>query len=78
MRAHIKLLCIPEGGARMVSLARIGSYEIRMLEASQGCSEDAPLFLTELFDHDALSPVANCACHDIEECVAAFDDLISR
>ena len=30
-RAYIKLLCIPEGAAKMVSLARLGNYEVRML-----------------------------------------------
>lgn len=77
-RAYIKLLCIPEGDARMVSLARIGSYEIRMLEASQSCFVDSPLFLIELFDHDAQSLVDSCVCYDIDEGVAAFEDFISR
>lgn len=77
-RAYIKLLCIPEGDARMVSLARIGSYEIRMLEASQSSFADSPLFLIELFDHDAQSLVDSCVCHDIDEGVAAFEDFISR
>jgi len=43
-RAYIKLLCIPEGDARIVSLVRIGNYEVRMLDASQTGSADAPLF----------------------------------
>jgi hypothetical protein len=74
-RAYIKLLCIPDGQARMVSLAQIGNYEIRMLEASKA---DGPLFLIELFDHDAQSSVGSCVCDDIEEGVAAFEDFISR
>jgi hypothetical protein len=59
----------------MVSLAQIGNYEIRMLEASKA---DGPLFLIELFDHDAQSSVDSCVCDDIEEGVAAFEDFISR
>jgi hypothetical protein len=77
-QACIRLLCIPEGDVKMVSLARIGSYETRMLEASQATSADTPLFCIELFDHDAQSQVASCICHDIEEGVAAFEDFISR
>jgi hypothetical protein len=77
-RAYIKLLCIPEGDARMVSLVQIGSYEIRMLEASKADTADGPLFLIELFDHDAQSSVDSCICDDIEEGVAAFEDFISR
>jgi hypothetical protein len=78
IRAYIKLLCIPEGTAKMVSLARIGNYEVRMLEGSQDDSDAAPLFSIELFDHDAQSPVDNCSCYGIDEGAAAFRDFISR
>ena len=43
-RAYIKLLCIPEGDARMVSLVQIGNYEIRMLEASKADTADGHYF----------------------------------
>ena len=77
-RAYIKLLCIPEGAAKMVSLARLGNYEVRMLESSQNDSDAAPLFSIELFDHDAQSPVDSCSCHGIDEGAAVFRDFISR
>ena len=77
-RAYIKLLCIPEGAAKTVSLARIGNYEVRMLESSQSGSDAAPLFSIELFDHDAQSPVDNCICYSLDEGTAAFQDFISR
>ena len=79
-RAYIKLLCIPEGehGARMVSLGRIGSCEIRMFESSHANSVDVPLFWIELFDHDAQSAVDSCMCHSIAEAVTAFDGFTSR
>jgi hypothetical protein len=77
-RAYIKLLCIPEGDPKMVSLVQIGNYEIRMLEASKVDTADGPLFLIELFDHDAQSSVDRRVCDDIEEGVAAFEDFIAR
>ena len=77
-RAYIKLLCIPEGAAKIVSLARFGNYEVRMLESSQNDSEAAPLFSIELFDHDAQLPVDSCTCFDIDEGAAAFRNFISR
>jgi hypothetical protein len=77
-RAYIRLLCIPEGAAKMVSLARIGNYEVRMLECSQSSFDAAPLFSMELFDHDAQSPVDSCICCGIDEGAAAFQDFISR
>ncbi len=77
-RAYIKLLCIPEGAVKMVSLARLGNYEVRMLESLQNDSDAAPLFSIELFDHDAQSPVDSCSCYGIDEGVTAFRDFISR
>ncbi len=77
-RAYIKLLCIPEDEARIVSLAQIGNYEIRMLEVSKADIADGPLFLIELFDHDAQSAVDSRLCDDVDEGVATFDDFVSR
>jgi hypothetical protein len=77
-RAYIKLLCIPEGAVKSVSLARVGNYEVRMLESSQTDSDAAPLFSIELFDHDAQSPLESCSCYGIEEGAAVFRDFISR
>jgi hypothetical protein len=77
-RAYIKLLCIPEGDARVVSLVQVGNYEIRMLEVAKSDTADRPLFLIELFDHDAQSSVDSRICDDVEEGVAAFEDFISR
>jgi len=74
-RAYIRLLCIPEGDARMVSLVQIGNYEIRMLEASKADTADGPLFLIELFDHDGQSSVDSRICDNIEDGVAAFEDF---
>jgi len=77
-RAYIKLLCFPEGAAKMVLLARIGNYEVRMLETSKADTADGPLFLIELFDQDAQSSVDSRICCGIDEGVAAFEDFISR
>ena len=78
IRAYLKLKCIPEGTAKMVSLARLGNYEVRMLESSQNDSDAAPQFSIELFDHDAQSLVDSCRCYGIDEGAAAFRDFISR
>ena len=77
-RAYIKLLCIPEGEAGIVSLMQIGNCEIRMLEASKADIADGPLFLLELFDHDTQSAIDSLVCDDIEGGVAAFEDFLSR
>jgi hypothetical protein len=78
-RAYIRLLCIPESehNARMVSLARVGSYEIRIFEPL-AANPISALFWIELFDHDAESSVDSCACRNIEEAVVRFEDFIAR
>ena len=65
-RAYIKLLCIPDGVEKIVSLARIGNYEVRMFESSQTGSDAVQLFSMELFDHDAQSPVDSCICYSLD------------
>jgi hypothetical protein len=77
-RAYIKLLCIPEGADKVVSLARIGNYEVRIFETSQSGADAAALFSMELFDHDAQLPIDSCVCHDIGQAVVAYHDFISR
>jgi hypothetical protein len=62
----------------MISLAWIGNYEIRMLEASRTSSGDEPLFLIDLFDHDAQSSLDSRVCYDIEEGATAFEAFASR
>jgi hypothetical protein len=79
-QAYIKLLCIPEnsGGARMISLQRIGIHEIRMFEAPRAGGDDAPLFWLELFDHGRQSSLDSCGCYDIPGAAAAFDGFIAE
>jgi hypothetical protein len=77
-RALVDLLCLPEGAVRMISLAWIGNYEIRMLEPPPTEAADGPLFVMELFDHDAQSSVDNRVCYDIEEGAVMFDAFVSR
>jgi hypothetical protein len=49
--AYVKLLCIPDDRSeKSISLARIGSCEIRIFEGSQVASDGMRLFWLELFD----------------------------
>jgi hypothetical protein len=75
--AYLMLSCISENacGARMVSLKRIGSHEIRMFEAAPADSADRPLFWMELFDHDEQSAVDSCGCYAIEQAAATFEEF---
>jgi hypothetical protein len=77
-RAYMKLLCLPEGDAGMVSLAWIGNYEIRMRDVPQTGAADEPLFSIELFDHDAQSLIDSRVCYEIEQGAAVFEAFVSR
>lgn len=72
-QAYIRL-----SGANMVSLAWIGSREVRMFEGPQIGSAHAPLFWIELFDHSAQVSIDSCGCHEIEDARVAFEDFISQ
>jgi hypothetical protein len=78
-QAYIKLLGIPQNahGARVVSLKRIGNYEVLMFDVSPDSATDAPLFWLELFDHEAKSSVDSCSCTEIALAVTVFDDFVA-
>jgi hypothetical protein len=77
-RALVDLLCLPEGVTRMISLAWVGNYEIRMLEAPSTGNADEALFVIELFDHDDQSSADSRVCYDIEEGAVIFEAFVSR
>jgi len=77
-RAYFNLMSLPEGDVRIISLAWIGNYEIRMLEAPPSSCADESLFLIELFDHDEQTSVDVSVCYNIEEGATAFEAFISR
>lgn len=80
IRSYIKLLSLPESahGAKSVSLARIGNYEIYIFDDTQSDEADRPLFWMELFDHDARLSIDSCCCRDIKAAVVAFENFISQ
>ena len=78
-RAYVKLSCIPEHCSEAsVSLASIGSCEIRMFRGLQADLEGIPLFWLELFDHGTKTSIDGFSCHSIKDAVSIFDDFISQ
>lgn len=72
-RAYVSLVSRPEGEA--ISLAWIGDYEIRMHAASAVCARQ-PLFVVEIFDHDAQMFIDSRTCHSLADGAAAFDEFL--
>ena len=73
-RAYVSLVSRPEGEA--ISLAWIGDYEIRLRAASADCAARQPLFIIEIFDHDAQIFIDSRACHTLAEGAVAFDEFL--
>ena len=78
-QAYLNLLCIPEGSSNAsVSLAWIGSCEIRIFEGPQANTNGMPLFWLELFDHRAKTSVDTFSCNEIEAAAVVFKDFIAQ
>jgi len=78
-KAYVRLCSLPEAGPQAsVSVASIGSYEIRMLADPTGDSDSTPLFWLELIDHSIKTSVDSFACRRLKDAVAIVDDFISQ
>ena len=77
-RAYCNLMCLPEQGTRTISLAWIGSCEIRMHDVPRSESAKEPLFIIELFDHYAQLSIDSRLCYGIADGASAFETFMSR
>ena len=75
-RAYVSLLSRPEGDAASISLAWIGDYEIRMHAAPPTGAVKPPLFVVDIFDHDAQRCIDSRACYAVADGAAAFDEFL--
>ena len=80
IQAYLKLFLAvqSEDGVKTVSLARFGSYEVRVIELSRDAAAgNFPLWL-ELYEYNTRSTLDSCGCSELEEAVAAADELITH
>ena len=74
-RAYVRLCAIPEDSPEAsVSLASIGSHEIRMLRSP----EVVPLFWLELFDHSTKMSVDSFCCHRLKDAVPVLCNFLAQ
>lgn len=78
VRAYTRLFLVPKGkdGARRISLARFGNYELFIVELAQ--AERAPRFWMELYARDIGLTLDSCACDDLEQTVIAAEGLMEQ
>ena len=78
-RAYVRLCSIPEDSPEAsVSLASIGSHEIRMLAGPAVDLDSAPLFWLELFDHSTKTSVDSFCCHRLKDAVPVVSDFFAQ
>jgi len=75
-RAFVSLLSRPESDTKMISLAWVGDCEIRMHAARLTSVVGQPLFILDMFDHDAQLFIDSRACYTLAEGAAAFDEFL--
>ena len=75
--AYVKLCAIPSDRAS-VSLASIGSHEIRMLVGPAVDLDSSPLFWLELFDHGTKMSVDSFCCHRLKDAVPVVLDFFAQ
>jgi len=65
-------------GCRMATVARHGTYEVRLVEPLLDPQGDTIPFWIELFDHKNAVTIDSCGGHDFEETAAGAAALISQ
>lgn len=63
-------------GSRTATLARYGTYEVRLVEPLVDPQGDTIPFWIELFDHKRAATIDSCGGHDFEETAAGAAALI--
>jgi hypothetical protein len=78
-KAYVRLCAISENSSdEFVSLASIGSHEIRLLAGSEIDADGVPLFWLELFDHNTKGSIDSFVCHRIKDAVPVFCEFLSQ
>ena len=75
-RAYVSLLSRPDVDTAAVSMAWIGDFEIRMHAAPPTSAVKQPLFIVDIFDHDAQLFIDSRACYAVAEGAVAFDEFL--
>jgi hypothetical protein len=75
-RAYVSLLSRPDVDTAAVSMAWIGDFEIRMHAAPPTSAVKQPLFIIDIFDHDAQLFIDSRACYAVAEGAVAFDEFL--
>ena len=79
-QAYFQLIRVTwsEGGSRSTSLAKYGSYEVRLIERKPADGADAPHLWLELHAKDAETPIEARGCDDLEAAATAAEQVMAK
>jgi hypothetical protein len=78
-RAFVKLaLILPESSEAVVTLASVGTCEIRMLLSEPSDLDNGTLFWLELVDHAASTSIDSFRCLRVRDAAPVFEDFMSQ
>jgi hypothetical protein len=80
METYTSLFLTPkqEDGSRYSVIARIGDFEVRLLELPSGNSSEELILWVELYDRDLRVGVDSCKCSDLDEAIDAAQFLTAQ
>jgi hypothetical protein len=80
MDAHARLQLVPPVAhlSRVVTLARFGSFEVRLIQPTSALPASEVRFWMELFDHDRQLSIDSVGNLVLEDAVVAAEDFIAR
>ena len=79
-QAYFQLIRVAwnESGSRSISLAKYGSYEVRLVERKPTAGADAPDLWVELYAKDAQTLIEARGCDDLEAAAIAAEQIMSK
>jgi hypothetical protein len=80
IRAYLNLFLAPraEDGSKMVSLNRVGCYDVRLVEFVDDLLADPFQLWIELYSHETESTLDSFGCDDFEAAVRVADEFIAQ
>ena len=80
MQAYFQLIRIAwsESGSRSTSLAKYGSYEVRLVERKPADGADAPHLWVELHAKEVETAIEARGCDDLETAAIAAEQIMSK
>ena len=79
-QAYLQLVLVSwdGNGSRAISVAKYGTYEIRLLEVMSADPAEIPHLWVELYANDVQASIDACGCDDIEAATMAAEHVVSQ